>query len=103
MNHVADSLLQEGRTVPEAAPAPAPVRTGGVEGLVNDFASDQRAFKDVPWGKAMMWIFLLSDTFVFACFLVSYMTVRISTTEPWPDASIVFGLHVGETNVPLLL
>jgi len=101
VNHVADSLLQEGRTVPEAAPAPA--RTGGVKGLVNDFASDQRAFKDVPWGKAMMWIFLLSDTFVFACFLVSYMTVRISTTEPWPDPSVVFGLHVGETNVPLLL
>ncbi|MEW6166571.1 MAG: heme-copper oxidase subunit III family protein [Pseudomonadota bacterium] len=76
---------------------------GGVKGLVADFASDQRAFKNVPWGKAMMWIFLLSDTFVFACFLVSYMTVRISTTDTWPDPSQVFALHVGETNVPLLL
>ncbi|MDK1478208.1 bb3-type cytochrome oxidase subunit IV, partial [Sinorhizobium sp. 6-117] len=25
-----------------------------------DWASDQRAFKNVSWGKAMMWIFLLS-------------------------------------------
>lgn len=75
----------------------------GLEGVVADWASDQRAFKNVPWGKAMMWIFLLSDTFIFACFLVSYMTVRISTTQPWPDTSMVFALHVGETNVPLLL
>jgi cytochrome c oxidase subunit 3 len=77
--------------------------SSGLQGLVSDFASDQRAFKGVPWGKAMMWIFLLSDTFIFACFLVGYMTVRISTTEPWPDTSAVFALHVGEQNVPLLL
>ena len=35
----------------------------------------------MPWGKAMMWIFLLSDTFIFSCFLTSYMNVRMSTTE----------------------
>lgn len=75
----------------------------GVKGLVSDWASDQQTFKKVPWGKAMMWIFLLSDTFIFACFLVSYMTVRMSTTEPWPNTSEVFGLHVGGENVPLLL
>ena len=28
-----------------------------------------------------MWIFLLSDTFIFGCFLISYMTVRMSTTR----------------------
>ncbi len=33
----------------------------------------------------MMWIFLLSDTFVFGCFLLSYMTVRMSTAVPWPN------------------
>ena len=38
----------------------------GMEGFVSDWASDQRAFKGVPWGKAMMWIFLLSDTFIFS-------------------------------------
>ena len=41
----------------------------GLQGIVADWSSDQRAFKKVPWGKAMMWIFLLSDTFIFTCFL----------------------------------
>ena len=68
-----------------------------------EWASDQKAFKGVPWGKAMMWIFLVSDTFVFSIFLISYMTVRFSTKADWPNASEVFGLHVGHYNVPLLL
>src|SRR5258705_9891760 len=75
----------------------------GLQGIVADWSSDQRAFKNVPWGKAMMWIFLLSDTFIFSSFLISYMTVRISTTVPWPNPSEVFGLTVGGTEVPLLL
>ena len=75
----------------------------GLEGVVADWSSDQRAFKKVPWGKAMMWIFLLSDTFIFSSFLISYMTVRISTTVPWPNPSEVFGLNVGGVEVPLLL
>ncbi|HXQ30798.1 MAG TPA: heme-copper oxidase subunit III family protein [Steroidobacteraceae bacterium] len=74
----------------------------GLEGVVADLASDKQAFP-VPWGKAMMWIFLLSDTFIFSCFLTSYMNVRISTTVKWPNPSEVFGLTVGHTNVPLLL
>ena len=58
----------------------------------------------MPWGKAMMWIFLLSDTFIFSCFLVGYMKVRMSTTDPWPNPSEVFGLKFGgEPSVPLLL
>ena len=72
-------------------------------GVVKEWASDQKAFKGVPWGKAMMWIFLVSDTFVFSIFLISYMTVRFSTKVEWPNASEVFGLHVGSYNVPLLL
>ena len=59
----------------------------GLDGFVSDWTSDQRTFKNVPWGKAMMWIFLLSDTFIFSCFLLSYMTVRMSTTVPWPNPS----------------
>jgi cytochrome c oxidase subunit 3 len=78
-------------------------RPDGMTGFVSDWSSDQRAFKNVPWGKAMMWIFLLSDTFVFSCFLLSYMTVRSSTTTPWPNPSKVFGLHIGGLEVPLLL
>jgi cytochrome c oxidase subunit 3 len=78
-------------------------RPDGLQGIAADWASDQRAFKNVPWGKAMMWIFLLSDTFVFSCFLLSYMTVRISTTEPWPVPSEVFALTIGGTEIPLIL
>src|SRR5215831_11193441 len=60
----------------------AATRPAGWRGIVADWSSDQRAFKNVSWGKAMMWIFLLSDTFIFSCFLLSYMTVRMSTTVP---------------------
>ena len=59
--------------------------------------------KGVPWGKAMMWIFLLSDTFIFSIFLISYMTARWSTVEPWPNTSEVFALTVNGVSVPLLL
>ena len=75
----------------------------GMDGFVSDWASDQRAFKGVPWGKAMMWIFLLSDTFIFSIFLISYMTARWSTVEPWPNTSEVFALTVNGVSVPLLL
>ena len=73
------------------------------KGMVSDWASDQKAFKGVPWGKAMMWIFLVSDTFVFSIFLISYLTVRFSTKVEWPNPSEVFALHVGHVSVPLLL
>ena len=71
--------------------------------VFKEWASDQKAFKGVPWGKAMMWILLVSDTFIFSIFLISYMTVRFSTKAEWPNPSEVFGLHVGDYNVPLLL
>src|SRR3970040_281319 len=70
--------------------------------VVADYAADKQAFS-VPWGKAMMWIFLLSDTFIFSCFLVGYMNVRISTTVPWPLPTEVFALTVGGHTLPLLL
>jgi cytochrome c oxidase subunit III len=75
----------------------------GMQGIVADWSSDQRAFKKVPWGKAMMWIFLLSDTFIFSSFLISYMTVRMSTTAPWPNPSEVFALTIGGQSIPLIL
>ena len=71
--------------------------------VIADWSSDQRAFKKVPWGKAMMWIFLLSDTFIFSIFLISYMTVRMSTTVDWPNASEVFALSFGGDPIPLIL
>ncbi len=78
-------------------------RPEGWEGIVADWSSDQRTFKNVPWGKAMMWIFLLSDTFIFTCFLLSYMTVRMSTTVPWPNPSEIFALNIGGQPIPLIL
>jgi len=75
----------------------------GMQGIVADWSSDQRAFKKVPWGKAMMWIFLLSDTFIFTSFLTGYMTVRMSTTVPWPNPSEVFALTIAGHHIPLIL
>ena len=74
----------------------------GLRGVVADWSSDKQTFQ-VPWGKAMMWIFLLSDTFIFSCFVVSYMTIRYSTTMPWPNASEVFALSFGGDPIPLIL
>jgi cytochrome c oxidase subunit 3 len=57
----------------------------------------------VSWSKAMMWIFLLSDTFIFGSFLTMYMAVRLSTTAEWPDTSKIFALEIGHSEVPLIL
>src|SRR6267143_1380529 len=87
------------RTItPDPVPFPE-----GIQGTAADCSPDQRAFKNVPWGKAMMWIFLLSDTFIFSCFLISYMTVRMSTTDPWPNPSEVFALTLWGKKIPLIL
>ena len=75
----------------------------GWNSIAADWASDQRTFKTASWGKTMMWIFLLSDTFIFSCFLLSYMTDRISTTVPWPNPSEVFALEIAGTHMPLIL
>ena len=51
----------------------------GFRGMASDTGSDQTMFKGVHWGKAMMWIFLLSDTFVFSCFLIwLYFFIKIN-------------------------
>ncbi len=83
--------------------APDATLSDGWQGMAEDWAADRQAFRNVPWGKAMMWIFLLSDTFIFGCFLTSYMTVRISTITPWPNPSEVFALNIAGTHLPLIL
>jgi cytochrome c oxidase subunit III len=84
------------------AATPSDPALGGLQGVTADWSADKQAFP-VPWGKAMMWIFLISDTFVFTCFLTAYMNVRMSTTVPWPSASEVFALNVGGAHIPLAL
>jgi cytochrome c oxidase subunit III len=85
----------------EATAADAPPEAAWPS-IVTDWSADKQTFR-VPWGKAMMWIFLLSDTFIFTCFLTGYMNVRVSTPVPWPNPSEVFGLDVFGVSVPLLL
>jgi cytochrome c oxidase subunit 3 len=75
----------------------------GWQGIASDWSSDKEAFKQVPWGKAMMWIFLLSDTFIFTCFLTGYMSVRMTITTAWPNPSEVFALTIGGREIPLIL
>ena len=70
--------------------------------LVEDWSADKQAYH-VPWGKAMMWIFLVSDTFIFTSFLTGYLHVRLSTTEPWPLQSEIFALSFGGAPIPLIL
>lgn len=75
---------------------------GGWPSVVSDLSADKEAFR-MPWGKLMMWIFLLGDTFIFSIFLVGYMNVRMSTTAAWPNTSEVFALTVAGQHIPLLL
>ena len=79
------------------------LRPAGLRGVAADLSSDQRAFKNVSWGKAMMWIFILSDIFIFGCFLLAYMTARMSTTVAWPNPSEVFALTIAGRHIPLIL
>jgi cytochrome c oxidase subunit III len=74
----------------------------GLKGLVTDWSADKQAFH-VPWGKAMMWIFLLSDIFIFTSFLVGYGHDRISTAAAWPNPSEVFALNIFGIDMPLIL
>jgi cytochrome c oxidase subunit 3 len=70
--------------------------------FVADWSADRQTYQ-VPWGKAMMWLFLLSDTFIFTSFLVGYMNVRMSTGVNWPNPSEVFALELFGINMPLIL
>src|SRR3954462_3629649 len=83
--------------------APAEERASRWRRLSDDWSADRQAFAGASWRKAMMWIFLLSDTFVFGCFLLSYMTGRMSTNLPWPNPSEVFALEIAGTKLPLIL
>ncbi len=90
-------MAQEGMN-----PAADALPPEGWRGIVDDWATDKQAFH-VPWGKAMMWIFLLSDTFIFTTFLTGYMNVRMSTAVEWPNPSEVFALSIFGQPIPLIL
>jgi cytochrome c oxidase subunit III len=89
--------MTENAATPAQASGEAPWQT-----LVTDWSADKQTFS-VPWGKAMMWIFLLSDTFIFTSFLTGYMNVRVSTPVLWPNPSEVFALTIFGIHMPLIL
>lgn len=74
----------------------------GWAGLVTDWSADKQAF-DMPWGKLMMWLFLVGDTFIFSIFLIGYMAARMSAVEPWPPTSEIFAMELFGIHFPLLL
>jgi cytochrome c oxidase subunit III len=49
---------------------------------------------NVEYGKLMMWYFLMSDSFTFGAFLISYGTVRFSSNG-WPNPNEVFRSYPG--------
>jgi cytochrome c oxidase subunit 3 len=57
---------------------------------------------NVEYGKLMMWYFLMSDTFTFGAFLISYGTIRFSQNY-WPNPNEVFNAFpgMGHANLPL--
>ena len=57
---------------------------------------------NVEYGKLMMWYFLMSDSFTFGAFLISYGTIRFSQNF-WPDPNVVFNAFpgTGHMNLPL--
>ena len=57
---------------------------------------------NLEYGKLMMWYFLMSDTFTFGAFLISYGTIRFSQNY-WPNPNEVFNAFpgAGHTNLPL--
>jgi len=57
---------------------------------------------NLEYGKLMMWYFLMSDSFTFGAFLISYGSIRFSQNF-WPDPNVVFNAFpgAGHTNLPL--
>ena len=44
----------------------------------------------ISYGKVMMWYFLISDTFTFASFLITYACLRFAQSAAWPNPAEVF-------------
>jgi cytochrome c oxidase subunit 3 len=56
---------------------------------------------NVSYGKLMMWYFLMSDSFTFGAFLISYGSIRFSLNR-WVDHNYVFNkFPFTEANLPL--
>jgi cytochrome c oxidase subunit III len=58
---------------------------------------------NVEYGKLMMWYFLMSDSFTFGAFLISYGSIRFASNG-WPNPNIAFRAFPGlaGVNMPLV-
>ena len=74
--------------------------THGTENEAKLWEGGGSPFK-VSYGKVMMWYFLISDTFIFAGFLISYGAIR-SASSFWPDPNVVFSAAPFHIHLPLL-
>ncbi|HLR37889.1 MAG TPA: hypothetical protein VK084_07580, partial [Chitinophagaceae bacterium] len=54
----------------------------------------------ISYGKLMMWVFLVSDTFTFGSLLYAYGSTRFSL-DYWPNPNEVFSSFFGIPNMPM--
>ncbi|MER3501714.1 MAG: bb3-type cytochrome oxidase subunit IV [Candidatus Fervidibacterota bacterium] len=71
------------------------------EVLKSDWGGGKSPF-GISWGKLMMWLFILSDAFIFGGLLVGYGALRVSSGQ-WPEPEKIFALHLFGREMPLLL
>ena len=59
---------------------------------------------NVEYGKLMMWYFLMSDSFTFGAFLISYGSIRFGSNG-WPNPNEAFRAFPGlaGVNLPLVI
>jgi cytochrome c oxidase subunit III len=82
------------------------------QGQGHDLKSEKELWKGghspftLGYGKVMMWYFLISDTFTFASFLITYASLRFAQSTQWPNPAEVFSsipLHAFEgVKAPLI-
>jgi cytochrome c oxidase subunit III len=91
--------------------AALPAIPEGLKGVTADWSADKQAFP-VPWGKAMMWIFLLSDTFIFSLtvfgtavplFLIAIMTMILITSSGTMAMAVNFGYRRDRKKTAMLM
>lgn len=78
------------------------MQTDVQEGILQREWDGGRSPFAVNWGKLMMWLFLLSDAFIFGGLLTVYGASRLANPN-WPDTGHIFALHLFGREIPLLL
>ncbi|MCS6818463.1 MAG: cytochrome c oxidase subunit 3 [Chitinophagales bacterium] len=64
--------------------------TGHVKETEQELWKGGRSPFKAGYGKIMMWYFLISDTFTFACLLITYGALRFTLADNWPKPAEVF-------------